>query len=42
MLKGLTRLQEVTLADLYHLPYGSMVIEQLGYGSLDKRPNVQR
>jgi len=33
---------EVTLADLYHLPYGSMVFEQLKYGSLDKRPNVQR
>jgi glutathione S-transferase len=38
----LTRLQEVTLADLYHLPYGTMVIDQLGYGSLEKRPNVQR
>jgi glutathione S-transferase len=32
---------EVTLADLYHLPYGSMVFD-LGYGGIDKRPNVQR
>jgi len=32
----------VTVADLFHLPYGSMVFEQLGYGNLDKRPNVKR
>ncbi|KAH9992149.1 glutathione S-transferase [Russula vinacea] len=33
---------EVTLADLFHLPYGSIVFEQLEYGLLDKRPNLQR
>ncbi|KAH9992151.1 glutathione S-transferase-like protein [Russula vinacea] len=33
---------EVTLADLFHLPYGSIVFEELGYGGLDKRPNVKR
>jgi len=32
----------LTVADLFHLPYGSMVFEQLGYGNLDKRPNVKR
>ena len=42
MLMDLARLQNVTLADLFHLPYGSMVFEQLGYGNLDKRPNVKR
>jgi len=34
--------QEVTLADPFHLPNGSIVIDQLGLGSLEKRPNVQR
>ena len=36
--------QEVTLADLFHLPYGAMVT-QLGYNYLTdeaKRPNVAR
>jgi len=33
---------ELTLADLFHLPYGSIVFEQLGYGGLDKRPNLKR
>jgi len=33
---------EVTLADLFHLPHCNLVFEQLGYGGLDKRPNVQR
>ncbi|KAI0263540.1 thioredoxin-like protein [Gloeopeniophorella convolvens] len=32
---------EVTLADLYHLPYGSMVFES-GYGDLENRPNLHR
>lgn len=32
----------VTAADLFHLPYGSIVFEHLGYGNLDKRPNVKR
>ena len=35
-------LQNVTLADLYHLPYGTVVFEKLGYGNLDDRPNVKR
>ena len=35
--------QEVTLADLFHLPNGSLVFERLGLGSLEeKRPNIQR
>ena len=38
----LTSLQEVTLADLFHLPYGSIIFDQLQLGGLDKRPNVQR
>jgi len=33
---------EVTLADLCHLPNGSVVIDKLGLGGLEKRPNVQR
>jgi len=33
---------EVTLADLFHLPHGSLVFEHLGLGNLEKRPNVQR
>jgi len=34
--------QEVTLADLFHLPLGGYVFEQLELGSLEKRPNIQR
>jgi len=33
---------EVTLADLFHLPHGSLLFEHLNLGNLDKRPNVQR
>jgi len=34
---------DITLADLYHLPYGSIVFEQLGYGGiLEKYPNFKR
>ncbi|KAN0132163.1 glutathione S-transferase [Lactarius tabidus] len=33
---------EVTLADLFHLPYGSLVFHNLQLGNLDKRPNVKR
>ncbi|KAI0271233.1 glutathione S-transferase [Russula aff. rugulosa BPL654] len=32
----------LTVADLFHLPYGSIVFDQLGYGNFDKRPNVKR
>jgi glutathione S-transferase len=42
MLMDLSGMQNVTLADLFHLPYGSIVFEKLGYGNLDKRPNVKR
>ena len=42
VLMDLAHLQNVTLADLYHLPYGSMAFEKLGYGNLDSRPNVKR
>ena len=34
--------QEVTLADLFHLPNGSLVFERLALESLEKRPNIQR
>lgn len=35
-------LQSVTLADLFHLPYAAIVIEELGYNVLENRPNVER
>lgn len=34
--------QEITLADLYHLPYGTTIFDQLGLVNLETRPNVQR
>ncbi|KAH9018220.1 glutathione transferase [Lactarius deliciosus] len=34
--------ETVTLADLYHLPYGTIIFEHLKLGGLDKRPNVQK
>jgi glutathione S-transferase len=33
---------EVTLADLFHLPYGNIVFDALNLGGLDGRPNVKR
>jgi glutathione S-transferase len=42
LLIGFLLLQEVTLADLFHLPYGSLVFHNLQLGNLDKRPNVKR
>ena len=36
------RVQEITLADLFHLPLGSIVFEQFELGDLDKRPHLQR
>lgn len=42
MLMDLARLQNLTIADLFHLPAGNTVFSQLGYGNLDKRPNVKR
>lgn len=33
---------EITLADLFHLPYGSMITEQVGVDVLVSRPNVAR
>ncbi|TFY56552.1 hypothetical protein EVG20_g8883 [Dentipellis fragilis] len=35
------RLQEITLADLFHLPYGALLI-QLGQDLFSPRPNVSR
>ena len=35
-------LQEITLADLFFLPYGGVIFDQLGYGGLEHRPNVER
>lgn len=32
----------ITLADLFHLPYGTIAIEELGYDVLQNRPNVAR
>lgn len=32
----------ITLADLFHLPYGTIVFEELGYDMLEDRPNVAR
>jgi hypothetical protein len=35
--------QDVTLADLFHLPYGEVLIRTLGLGEvIDKRPNLSR
>ncbi|KAI6154597.1 glutathione S-transferase-like protein [Pisolithus tinctorius] len=34
--------EDVTLADLFHLPYGTIAIEELGYNVLENRPNVAR
>ncbi len=42
ILMHLAHLQNLTAADLFHLPYGSIVFERLKYGNLDKRPNVKR
>ena len=42
ILMDLVCLQNLTAADLFHLPYGTIIFEELGYGNLDKRPNVKR
>ncbi|KAI9568182.1 glutathione S-transferase [Boletus coccyginus] len=34
--------ENITLADLFHLPYGAIVIEELGCNVLENRPNVAR
>ncbi|KAI6025450.1 glutathione S-transferase [Pisolithus marmoratus] len=34
--------EDVTLADLFHLPYGTIAIEELGYNVLENRPHVAR
>ena len=34
--------QELTLADLFHTTYCSLIFERLKLGNLEKRPNVQR
>jgi glutathione S-transferase len=33
---------ELTLADLFHLPYGSLLFDTLNLGGLEGRPNLQR
>ncbi|KAI0302471.1 glutathione S-transferase-like protein [Russula brevipes] len=33
---------EVTLADLFHLPYCNFIFDDFKYGDLDRRPNVRR
>jgi hypothetical protein len=35
-------MQEITLADLFHLPLGSIIFEQFEVGDLDNRPHLQR
>ena len=35
-------LQELTLADLFHLFYGSVIFDNLKLGGLDRRPNLKR
>ena len=35
-------LQELTLADLFHLPYGTIIFEGLKLGGLDRRPHLKR
>ena len=35
-------MQEVTLADLFHTVYCSLIFERLELGNLQKRPNLQR
>ena len=37
----LTSLQKLTLADLFHIPYGSM-LAKVGYNGLEEKPNVAR
>ncbi|OCB86175.1 glutathione S-transferase [Sanghuangporus baumii] len=32
----------ITLADLFHLPYGTMITERLGIDALNSKPNVAR
>ncbi|EJD04216.1 glutathione S-transferase [Fomitiporia mediterranea MF3/22] len=32
----------VTLADLFHLPYGTMITERLGIDALNSKPNIAR
>ena len=34
--------QEVTLADLLHIPLGNVIFDQFAWGDLEKHPNVQR
>ena len=42
ILMGCLLVQELTLADLFHLPYGTIIFEDLQYGGLDKRPHLHR
>jgi hypothetical protein len=39
---GFLLLQELTLADLFHLPYGVIIFDNLQLGGLDKRPHLKR
>ena len=34
--------QELTLADLFHLPYGFMVTQRVGFDIFKNYPNTQR
>ena len=34
--------QDVTLADLLHIPLGNVIFDQFAWGDLEKHPNVQR
>jgi hypothetical protein len=35
-------LQELTLTDLFHLPYGGIIFDNLQLGGFDKRHNLKR
>ena len=35
-------LQELTLADLFHLPYGAFIFDGLKLGGLERRPHLKR
>lgn len=37
-----SHLQEVTLADLFHLPYGALIADHAGFKGLTATPNVAR
>ena len=39
---GSSLAQELTLADLFFLPYGALIFENLKLGGFEKRPNLHK